>query len=200
LDDFGLLFSSGGLLDQFFNEQLRPFVDSTRRPWRWRGDASRKLGMSDAVLVQFQRASEIRDAFFPSGGPKPRVSFQLKPLSMDSAISQFLLSIDGQTLTYSHGPIRPGALQWPGPDGVGQAHMQISPAAADGRSSVSIDGPWALFRLLDRSALDPTGVPEHFRVRFDVGGRAAVYELRAGSARNPFNLNSLHRFRCPGKL
>jgi type VI secretion system protein ImpL len=200
LDDFGRLFSSGGLLDQFFNEQLRPFVDTTRKPWSWRGEGSRKLGISDAVLVQFQRAGEIRDAFFATGGPTPRVSFQLKPLAMDATISQFLLAIDGQTLTYSHGPARPSALQWPGPDGVGQAHMQISPAAPDGRSSVSIDGPWAFFRLLDRAALEPTGMPEQFRLRFDIGGRVTDYELRAGSARNPFNLNALRRFRCPGKL
>jgi type VI secretion system protein ImpL len=156
--------------------------------------------MSDGVLAQFQRASEIRDAFFASGGSTPRVSFQLKPLAMDAQISQFLLAIDGQTVSYSHGPARPTALQWPGPDGVGQAHMQISPPAPNGRSSVNLDGPWAFFRLLEQSALQPTGVPEHFRVQFQIGGRKTDYELRAGSARNPFNLGALHRFRCPGSL
>ena len=57
LNDFGRLFGPGGVLDGFFNAQLRPFVDTARRTWRWRPGFSGSAG----TLRQFQRAQRIRE-------------------------------------------------------------------------------------------------------------------------------------------
>jgi len=199
LADFTRLFAPGGLIDGFFQKYLSPFVDTSGKTWRWRADGEASLGSSPEAVRQFQRAAEIREAFF-GGGTAPAVSFQLRPITMDSSIERFSLDLDGQQLSYSHGPVRPTTITWPAPGGSGQVTMEVSPPPASGRSAVTLMGPWALFRLFDRASIEPTGQPEEFRVTFDIGGRKAVYALTASSVLNPFRLPALHSFSCPERL
>jgi type VI secretion system protein ImpL len=199
LADFSRLFGPSGLIDGFFQKYLGPFVDTSGKTWRWRSDGEATLGSSAEALRQFQRAAEIREAFF-GGGAAPAVSFQLRPITMDSSIERFSLDLDGQQLAYSHGPVRPTLITWPGPGGSGQVTMEVSPPAAGGRSAMTLMGPWALFRLFDRASIEPTAQPEEFRVTFEIGGRKAVYALTASSVLNPFRLPALHAFSCPERL
>ncbi len=199
LEDFGRFFGPNGLVDNFFKQYLSPYVDTTTDPWRWRSSEAEALGISESVLVQFQHAAAIKAAFFRDGGPLPSARFELKPLEMDPDASQFLLDLGGQQVSYGHGPTRPSNLQWPAPQG-SQVQVQFSPPLVGGRSGITVDGPWAWFRLLDRSRLRRTSQPERFRVTFSVGGRWAAFELRAGSAFNPFRLSELSQFQCPDRL
>jgi type VI secretion system protein ImpL len=199
LDDFARLFGPGGLLDAFFQKYLSPFVETAASTWQWRPVGDSSLGSSPQVLREFQRAAEIKEAFFGAGAT-PSVKFQLRPISMDSSIERFALDLDGQQVSYSHGPARPTALVWPGPGGAGQVTIEMSPPAATGRSAQTLIGPWAWFRLLDDASIEPTSQPEEFRVTFDLGGRKAVYALTASSVQNPFRLPALRAFRCPEKL
>lgn len=196
LHDFGRLFGPGGLLDAFFTEHLSPVVDSSRRTWRWAGGG---IGIPDSVLLQFQRAATIREAFFGGGGKAPAATFELTPSRMDAAVGQFILDIGGQILDYRHGPPKGQALQWPSPDGIGRARLVF--VGVDGKESgLTEEGAWAWFRILDRSSLQATGQEELFRVRFSLGGMSASFDLRAASIRNPFQLEELRSFRCPERL
>lgn len=200
LEDFGRFFGPGGIMEEFFQEHLTAFVDTSRREWTVRASQDASPRVSTAGLRAFQRASVIRNAFFSAGGQQPAVRFQLQPIGMDAKIRHFSLDVEGQQLTYAHGPVRPTALRWPNPDGPRQVRIQISPPAADGRSTVAESGPWAWFKILDRSSVVPTSSPEQFQVTFEVGGHKARYELRASSAFNPFGLKELDRFSCPDRL
>jgi type VI secretion system protein ImpL len=198
LDDFSRLFGPGGLIDGFFQKYLSAFVDTTQKTWQWRVAGDSGLSSSPEVLRQFQRAAEIKEAFFGTS-PTPSVRFQLRPISMDASIERLSLDIDGQQVTYSHGPARASALVWPGPSGAGQVTLELSPPAA-GSSAITLVGPWAWFHLLDQSGIQGSGQPEEFRVTFSVGGRGAVYAVIAGSVVNPFRLPALRAFSCPDKL
>ena len=35
VDDFVHLLAPGGMMDQFFDQYLKPFVDTTPKPWKW---------------------------------------------------------------------------------------------------------------------------------------------------------------------
>ena len=73
LDDFVHLLGPGGLIDQFFDQYLKPFVDTTQTPWHWQSADHTRLGLSPGDLcVTFQRAADIRDALFPAGGSQIR--------------------------------------------------------------------------------------------------------------------------------
>ena len=191
LDDFGRIFSAGGTMDSFFNTNLAQYVDMSGRPWRTQGG----LAISAGALEQFRIARLFRDAMFASGNT-PSARFEITPLSLDNAATQVLLEFGGQSVTYSHGPSVPVQMQWPGPGPSGARLSFQQPGAPD--ASISMPGPWALFRLFDKGQISPG--TDTFTITFFVGGHSAAFLVRPGSAVNPFSLNELHKFRCPGKI
>jgi type VI secretion system protein ImpL len=198
-EDFSRLFSPGGVIDEFFQKNLAQYVDTSTKPWSFKkvGDAS----MGDSgTLVQFQRAAAIRDVFFRGGGKGASLRLDFKPLEMDASINQFILDVDGQLVKYSHGPQVPQSVQWPGPKGSTQVRVQIQPPSSAGASGMVFDGPWALFRMFDRLQMENTGLPERFKVVFNIEGRKATFEVTASSVQNPFRFKELEQFHCPGRL
>ncbi len=201
LEDFGQFFGVGGVMDSYFRKYLQPYVNTSSTPWSWQPGAAQKLGINSGVLYTFQRAATIRDAFFRSGsGLQPGVRFELKPVAMDATITQFLLDLDGQQVSYDHGPSRPVALQWPNPNSIGVVRLSIAPPSASGRSGLTVEGPWAWFRLLDQSDLVAGSSPERFNLRLRVDGASVSYELRASSAFNPFRSRVVSGFSLPEHL
>lgn len=196
LHDFGRVFAPGGLIETFFKTHLSPIVDTAQATWRW-SDAN--MGIPNAVLEQFQRAAIIREAFFTTGGPTPVVEFELQPQALDPRVDQLILDLGGQILDYRHGPLRTQRLRWPPPEGPSRVRLAFTDASGGGPSLME-EGPWAWFRLLDRSRLTPTDQPERFKLSFTIAGLSAQFELRAISVRNPFNLAELRGFQCPGRL
>jgi type VI secretion system protein ImpL len=195
-EDFSRLFAPGGLLDSFFQKQLAPHVDTTRKPWRFREP---QMGSSSA-LVEFQRAQVIRDVFFRGGGTTPSIQLEFKPLEMDASIQKFTLDVDGKLVRYAHGPQVPVRVQFPGPSGRSQVRVSISPPARSGSSGLKFEGPWALFRMFDDVKIEQTSQYERFIATINVEGRRAEFEILASSVRNPFRLPELSQFRCPVAL
>jgi len=204
IDDFSRLFSPGGLIDAFFDSELKSFVNTTERSWRWQRVENVGVGSSNEALLQFQRAAAIRDSLF-AGAKAPHIRFTVTPLSLDPGATQVLLSIDGQALSYKHGPPIATQLQWPGTTGVAEARVAFSATAADAASpslplSITLSGPWSLFRLLDKATVTRSTLSEKMTVAFALGGHSASFELDANSVVNPFMLDALERFRCPPSL
>lgn len=198
-EDFARLFAPGGLMDQFFQTKLAPYVDISTRPWSFRRIGEASMGGGSGALLQFQRAQVLRDVFF-RGGNLPSLRLELKPMEMDASITQFILDVDGQLVKYSHGPTLPMSVQWPGPRGSNQVRLQVLPTSATGASGQVFEGPWALFRMFERVRMEGSGQPERFHVTFDVEGRKARFEVRTASVQNPFRLPELQQFQCPGAL
>jgi type VI secretion system protein ImpL len=195
LADMARLFGAGGLFDQFAEQQLAPYVDMGRRPWRW----LQPIGSPDGALAPFEAARRLRDGFF-AGGAAPRAGFTLRPASLDPGASRVVLDLDGQTVSYAHGPVQPVHLDWPAPAGSRLVRLTFVPA--DGSTPVirSKEGPWGWFRLLHEASLVPQGRPDLYAVTFAAGARQATFELLADSVDNPFDLGLFQRFRCPGGL
>ncbi|MNN70365.1 hypothetical protein D3C81_1862110 [compost metagenome] len=63
-----------------------------------------------------------------------------------------------------------------------------------------MEGPWAWFRLLDQADLVAGSSPERFNLRLRVDGASVSYELRAGSAFNPFRSRVVSGFSLPEHL
>jgi type VI secretion system protein ImpL len=198
IDDFGRFFAPGGLVDSYFRDYLDEYVDRSRRPWRARASAAVPVQLSQEVLLQFERADAIKNTFFRAGGTAPQVGFDLLPDRMDPSIAKFTLDLDGQTVTYAHGPPVRTTLLWPAPNPTGEVRIEMAPAASEG--IIRKPGDWAWFRLLDEAKVESTDRAEVFTVDFTLGGRTATYELIARSANNPFNFPELEQFKCPEQL
>ncbi|MGF7212414.1 type VI secretion system protein ImpL [Skermanella aerolata] len=193
LEDMTRLFAPGGLIDGFVKQRLAPYLDMSRRPWR---DA-RGIGLSQAALGRLVRASGITDALFPTG--KAGGSFVLTPRGLDSSARSLFLSIDGQELTYDHGPAQPVAFTWPGPK-AGQVRLSFARVDGETPATAVEDGPWALFRMLRKGQITPSGQPDQFEVVLQTGNHEARFSLRAGSVKNPFDPTLLRGFSCPEAL
>jgi type VI secretion system protein ImpL len=195
IDDFGRFFGPNGKLDQFFQEQLKPLVDTSQSTWQWLSEGEDASWLSNEALRQIQRAAAIREAFFQDGGQNPSVHFALKPVFLDAEVKRFLLSLEGQQFKYAHGPSVIADARWPGPGG--SSGVRIVFTGFDGaEASIREDGPWAWFRILDQAEKQVMS-PDRFIATFAVGGRKMRYEMRASSVVNPFVMPDLQKFRCP---
>ncbi len=198
IDDFTQLLGPGGKIEAFFNQYLKPYADTTQKPWKWLSPDKIPLGLSPASLTEFERAAEIRDGLF-NNGPSIQLRFQLLPVSLDPAVGQVSLDIGGQSLTYAHEPPQAQSFTWPGPGSKTDVRLTMTPTAGNNAAITEKNGPWALLRLID-GHITGGAQPDKFHVTFSGGGGTAVFELTASSVRNPFTLTALRSFRCPPKL
>ena len=106
-------------------------VDTNARTWRVKANLAGSISISNAALRQLKRAKDLQRAFFMAGGRMPSVSFDLRPVRMDATTTHFMLNIDGQRTTYSHGPIMNQNFSWPGTTGFSQVQYQFNPPTAD---------------------------------------------------------------------
>jgi type VI secretion system protein ImpL len=197
LDDFAKLFAPGGLIDGFFNTQLRPYVDTTGKVWKPQSVDGVAAPVSQADIAQFQRAAIIRDLFFAPGSTTIAVRFDIMPVDLDAGASQVSLEFDGTSVTYTHGPARSTQITWPGPNHMTNVRLVFDPPPPGGTGVLAQTGPWAMFRLFGQGSLQQAGSPERYTLSFSLGGRSATFELRAGSVMNPFAPGVLQDFRCP---
>lgn len=197
-DDFGKFFAPGGMVDEFFQKNLAQYVDMGGARWRWRPTANNgTLGIGQPVLDEFQRAAQIRDAFFASGARQASMRFDLKPAAVDPALTKLTLDIDGQSFNvFPAGSAM--TFQLPSGKGNGQVALAAEPASA--HSSLHTEGSWAWFRMLDKASVEPGAQGERYKVTFDLDGRKAVLDMTASSVVNPFRRSTLEQFRCVDKL
>lgn len=194
--DFTRFFAPGQLVDSFFTEHIQPFADTRRSPWRWKTANGHPMGISNQVLRQFEQIGKIRSTFFSAGGKSAQIGFSVKPVYLDTASRRVVLDINGQTVTYQHGPAILHTLRWPSPnDTTGQSSIRFD--STDGKSyTLAEEGVWAWFKLLTHAELKQQGQADRFRIAFELQGHRLELELRADSVDNPYLMN-LEAFRCP---
>ncbi|NTV96047.1 MAG: type VI secretion system membrane subunit TssM [Thiobacillus sp.] len=192
LGDFARLFGPGGTMDQFFRTNLQGFVDASGPTWKPIKLTENVSSVSPATVAQFQRASVIRDAFFPGGSPNPGATAELYLVKLEDGLNEVTLVNEGQTISFRNGRGMATRLVWPSMNPGNQVKLTASP----GGTTLSADGPWALFRLLDQAKIEG-GSSDRYHLTFSLDGRRATFELRATSVRNPFRLRELSQFSCP---
>lgn len=185
VQDFEAVFKAGAALDEFFATNIAPYVDKSGIDWRLKSTGAGSPAISQATLRQFQNAEAIRNAFL-AGGTTARV---IADVTVVSAPGEVQIEHGGTRHT-----IKPGAslrLNWPASPG---AKLSIG-----GVPVVSVDGAWALFRLIDRGMLDASSSADRLRLSYTASdGSRATVEVRTGStAFNPLRLRELDGFACP---
>ena len=185
--DFVNVFKSGGELDAFFTGKLASMVDKSGASWRFKAMGDVTPPVSAAALAQFQNAEAIRNAFLGSGSPAVTVD-----VSVANSEGEVTIDYDGNSskLKVNSGAVR---MAWPpvkpGPSVKMTLGTQVIAQA---------EGQWALFRLLDKGALDAASVGDKLRVTY--GGGKVTLDFKATSAAfNPFRLRELDAFACPAQ-
>lgn len=193
MTDFIRLFGPKGLFQTFFNQQLKPFVDTTTTPWSWHGSVHPQQAASQA-LTQFQNAALIRRAFFPDGSDTPAVKININPVGLSDNANAVMLEIEGERVVYFHGPKQAKSIIWPAQQNKHFSRIMFQPGGW--QNAVTISGDWSPLRLFERAAVKAEDA-NHFQVRFSDQNNYADFDIEFGSVLNPFRLPALNNFRCP---
>jgi type VI secretion system protein ImpL len=186
VQDFVTIFKSGGELDAFFTTNLAPFVDRSDAVWRLKSTGEGAPPVSPATLRQFQNADAIRNAFL-GGGTSPAVVADISATAADGEVT---LEYDGNVQKMKVGTS--GArVTWPARP---SAKLMLN-----GQMIASAEGPWALFRLVEKGTPEFGGGGDKLKVGFPTpSGNRLMLEVRSSSsAFNPFRLRELDTFACP---
>lgn len=194
-NDFAQVFAPGGLMDDTFQKNLAPFVDTSKGTWRPRSGPEGAAAGSAADLAQFQRAAVIRDAFFAPGSRAMKFELIVRVVQT-AGMDRVELDIDGQSILASAASDGAKRISWPGVRGTNQVRLMVGKAATP---VLATDGAWALHRLIDRGQVQSGTSPERVLVNFNVNGRTLAIEFTAQSVRNPLRLPQLDGFSCPGR-
>jgi type VI secretion system protein ImpL len=194
-NDFAQVFAPGGLMDDTFQKNLAPFVDTSKATWAPRPGPDGAAAGSAGDLAQFQRASVIRDAFFAPGSRALKFDLIVRFTQL-GGFDKVELDVDGQSVVAGAGNDGSKRVSWPGVRGTNQVRLIVG-----GRSTPALatEGAWALHRLIDRGQVQGGTPPERVLVNFVVDGRTLSIEFTAQSVRNPLRLPQLEGFSCPGR-
>ncbi|MDR3376229.1 MAG: type VI secretion system membrane subunit TssM [Ancalomicrobiaceae bacterium] len=224
--DFAKLFSPNGVLDRYLQQSLMQYIDTSKPEWSWRKDSKIGTSLSPKPLADFQRAAQIRDAFFAGGGTQPAFTLAVTALTASSAGTTVKLDINGVQIPSPQSPLpaptigqpnplvpqpppapppqpprpaTPVQVIWPGQVGLGRiALTATSDATGTGFTMAEKTGTWALFRMIDQSKV--TKGTDRMIVSISGSGRDFQYQFNVGSLINPLTMSGLRDFNCPTSL
>ncbi|EAA7842713.1 type VI secretion system membrane subunit TssM [Salmonella enterica] len=195
LDAFERFFKPEGILDKFYQENLRLFLENDLTF----GEDGKVL-IRDDIRQQLETAEKIRNIFFnQQNGPGTQYAVETVTLSANKRRS--VLNMDGQLVDYSQGRSYTSHLVWPNNMRQGNESKLtlVSSTGSKSPRSIAFSGPWAQFRLLGAGQL--TNVTnDTFDVRFNVDGGYMVYRIHVDTEDNPFSGGLFSQFALPDTL
>ncbi len=194
LDAFERFFKPDGVLDTFYKENLRLFLENDLTF----GENGRILIRED-IQQQLGTARKIRDIFFSQQNGLG-AQFAVETVTLSASKRRSVLNLDGQLVDYSQGRNYTAHLVWPNNMREGnESKLTLISTRSTPPRSISFSGPWAQFRLFGAGQL--TGVQDGtFSVRFYVDGGAMVYRVHTDTEDNPFTGGLFSQFRLPDTL
>ncbi|AGH81618.1 IcmF-like protein [Psychromonas sp. CNPT3] len=197
LQDFEQFFAPNGTLNEFYNKQLKIFMDESLA--KSESNSGHSL-IRQEVLDQLQQAKKIQQAFFNRKGIL-NVEFSLEPIELSANKRRSVINVDGQYVEYSHGPRKSVELLWPNTLRASATSKVTLVPSAPNRSprSIKIQGPWAFFRLLDKGQVISASATS-VDYKFKIDGGYARYRLHSEADNNPFTTSLFKSFKLSNTL
>jgi len=195
LEDFEAFFGPKGRLQTFQAQYLDVFLKDI--PDALHGGEQRNQLVRREVIEQLAAAERIRETFFDASG-NLSVQFNIEPLGLSPNQRTSLLDLDGQTVSYTHGPPFISGVIWPNKGSPMRSNLTLLRRNGT-TSSLEYRGPWAMFRLLSRGALNgrtATSVDLSFRT----GDGMMRYKLSSEKTFNPITQQPFKGFSLPRAL
>ncbi len=194
LDAFERFFKPDGILDTFYRDNLRLFLENDLTF----GDDGRVLIRED-IRQQLDTAQKIRDIFFSQQNGLG-AQFAVETVSLSGNKRRSVLNLDGQLVDYSQGRNYTAHLVWPNNMREGnESKLTLIGTSGGAPRSIAFSGPWAQFRLFGAGQLTNV-TSDTFNVRFNVDGGAMVYRVHVDTEDNPFTGGLFSQFRLPDTL
>lgn len=208
--DFSEFFKPAGTFDTFFLTYMKPFID-TGGGWSNRGVDNYSIGFSGEAIAQAKRAQFIKTVFYGANPGVPSVTLQFRPYKMEKNDARFTLEIGDKRISYNHGPKFWNPLKWSGEDENKRVRILFEDLN-ENVHTMSYEGPWALFRLHDKSNLQKTSQSNVYLATYTAYEESSdgsnkkttahkvQYEVKTESVNSPLEPNLLGAFRCPESI
>lgn len=90
MSDFVRFFKVGGIMDSFYESNLKPFVSTNGSYYQVKTIDGRGLPISSASLAQFRVVRVIQGGLFSENPEHPTVSFKLEPHFLEVTLSRVI--------------------------------------------------------------------------------------------------------------
>jgi type VI secretion system protein ImpL len=198
------VFGMNGTVDGFVQTRLKSLIDTDGPMWRWKADDPIAKTLNPTTPQALQKASALRDML--AGG----LPIKVRVDSFGADVGVVEISSGGTRYRFSSSVNAAKPLLWSATGGLPEASVTLYRAAAnspkDGDpvpgaqlASFSAEGPWALFRVMDKADRQNAGA-KAIRARFGQGASSATLAIELPSDQNPFSRGGVWSFRCPSAL
>lgn len=192
LSEFERFFGYGGILDVFYQQNLKAFIENNLGI-----DKTGKPLIRQDILRQLKLAEKIRHTYFTQQGLG--MQFSLQPLEMSGNRRRGLLNLDGQLVEYRHAGNNAVRLIWPNSmrDNIESRLSFIGGNKAT--TSLVYNGPWGLIRLINAGKL--ISIKNNtFDIRYDIDNSYIIYRIHIDESDNPFAGGLFSKFSLPSTL
>ncbi len=182
LTDFNRFFAPHGIMNQFAEEYLKPFLDTSKAQWVRKELNQSMVPISDDTINELIRANVITHMFFPNQQERSHIEFSLQKINLDPVVSELQLTIGNTDLLDNQTNDSYTEFHWP------QGNARLILRSIEGKQfELSESGPWAFFKLLQKvNVLVDEQDSANLQILFEINGNSGRYLLKAQNQVNPF--------------
>ncbi|PJD90576.1 MAG: type VI secretion protein IcmF [Legionella sp.] len=182
LTDFNRFFAPHGMLNQFAEEYLKPFLDTSKPQWQRKELNHSMVPISDETINELMRANVITHMFFPNREAHSHIEFSLQKINLDPVVSELQLTIGTTDLMDNQTNDSYTEFQWP------QGNARLIVRSIEGKQfELSESGTWAFFKLLQKvNVLVDEQDSSNLQILFEINGNSGRYLLKTQNQVNPF--------------
>ncbi len=191
--DFDRFFATHGVLNDFINQYLKPFIDTSKPEWALKESNNYVLPISENVINELIRANIVTNMFFSNQDKQSKIEFSLQKLSLDPIVASLRLSIGENTVMDSQNTSSMKHFSWPEPN------AKLLLKSIEGKQyELEESGPWAFFKMLQKvNVIVDDEDPSSLQILFEINGNSGRYLLKTENAVNPFIPGILNGFNLP---
>jgi type VI protein secretion system component VasK len=190
IPDFDRFFSRHGVLNNFVEQYLKPFIDTSQPQWQLKELNNYVLPISADMINELIRANVISNMFFAEQSETSKIEFSLQKLTLDPVVSNLQLIIGNSKLSDTQDSENLTHFQWP------QANAKLTLNSIEGKHyELEELGPWAFFKMLQKvNVLVDEQDSSNLQILFEVNGNSGRYALKTQNQINPFIPGILNGF------
>lgn len=190
ITDFNRFFANHGILNNFVEYYLKPFLDTNQPQWQLKELNNYVLPISADMVNELIRANVISNMFFPNQSETSKINFSLQKLSLDPIVASLQLVVGNKKLKDTQDSDSFTQFNWPQSD----AHLILNSIEGQHYELEEL-GPWAFFRLLQKvNVLVDEQDSSSLQILFEVNGNSGRYILKTQNEINPFTPGILNGF------
>lgn len=171
LPTFTKLFGPEGLIDKFYQDNLKALINPTT-PWQWKKSYAYNFDPSNKILKLMETSDKIRNQYFIN--QQPQIIFNIKPIYLDPKTIKVSLTLGKQNLLYAHDPQKNQTWKW----STDNHDTKIVFTDLNGHTlRKTYHGQWAWFKMLLDSKIHSTNLPNTYQFIVRLGQHTATFRL-----------------------